>query len=179
MRLPFETIVLDVETNGSQEHRIVELGAVRLDRDLREADSWSSLIDGRPMVLEAIQVNNITDEMLKGKPAFAEVHGQFDDWCAKSDLYVLSAFGAYFDMPVLRAEYSRLGRKFPHPGHALDVKSILWWEFLKRGLPCKRLTVDHALELLGMPFEGTRHRALDDARNEARMLQKIHGRTPP
>lgn len=178
MRLPFELIVFDVETNGSQEHRIVDLGAVRLDRDLREVDSWSSLIDGRPITEEAAKINNITEEMLKGKPTFAEVHAQFDDWCAKSDLYVLSAFGAYFDVPVLRAEYARLGRKFPHPGHAFDVKSVLWWELLKRGLPCKRLNVDHALELLGMQYEGTRHRGLDDARMEARMLQKIHGRMP-
>ena len=176
MHLPFDTVVFDLETAGSPDHRIVEIGAVRLSPDLRVMDRWSSLVDGRPVSEEVVRIHHITDEMLVGKPRFAEVHGEFDDWCAKSEYYLLSAFGAYFDGPVLRAEYDRIGMKYPHRGEMFDIKSVAWWEFFRRGLPCKGLKLDRALDLAGLKFEGTRHRALPDAWNEARLLLKFSGR---
>lgn len=177
MRTPFDVIVFDLETAGAPEHRIVELGAVRLGRDLAVIDRFGALIDGRPVDEETRAIHHITDDMISDKPKFAEMHMLFDEWCQKSDPYVLTAFGAYFDIPVLREEYKRIGRKYPHPGHAIDIKSIAWMEILKRDLPCKRLDVERALELLGLKYEGTRHRGPDDAWNEARILMacsKIH-----
>lgn len=172
MRLPFDLIVFDLETAG-ENHRIVEIGAVRLDRDLNLVDRWSSLVDGRPVDEKTMAVHHITDDMLAGKPKFAEIHAEFDEWCRKSDPYVMAAFGAYFDVPVLREEYKRLGRPYPHPGHAMDIKAVVWWHLLKKEFPCKYLGVDRALELLGLTFEGTRHRGADDAWNEARLLRFV------
>lgn len=176
MRLPFDLIVFDLETAGSPNHRIIEIGAVRLDPDLRLIDRWSSLVDGRPVSQEVVKIHGITDEMLEGTRKFAEVHGEFDEWCAKSTWYLLSAFGAYFDMPVLRAEYDRIGMKFPHRGEAFDIKPLVWWEIFKKGLPSKSLNLNRALELLGLKYEGVRHRGPDDAWNEARLLLKMAGR---
>jgi len=173
VRLPFDLIVFDLETAGAPDHRVIEIGAVRLDRDLNVSGRWGSLIDGRPVDEETQAIHGISNEMLAGKPKFAEIHTEFDEWCQRSETYVMSAFGAYFDIPVLREEYKRISRKYPHPGHAVDIKAIVWWDLLKKGMPCKYLNVERTLELLGLKFEGTRHRGPDDAWNEARILMAM------
>lgn len=175
MRLPFDLILLDLETNGSKDHRIVEIGAVRLDQDLKMMDTFQTLVDGRPVTQEVVEIHGITEAMLEGQPKFKDVHESFDEWCKLSPLYVLAAFGAYFDMPVLRAEYDRIGLKFPHRGDAVDVKGVVWIELLKRGLPVKYLDPARAAELLGIPWEGTRHRGLDDAKMEAKIFRAAVG----
>lgn len=178
MQCPWTIICFDLETAGDPHHRIVEIGAVRITPDLQIRDTFSSLVDGRPMSPEVIDVHHITDAMLQGQPKFAEVHTAFDEFCQKSEPYILSAYGAYFDIPVLRAEYRRIGVKFPHPGHALDLKGIIWMELIRRGYPSKRLDVDRAVELLGMKFEGQRHRALPDAIMEAKaFLAALRGKS--
>lgn len=174
MRVPWDIIVFDLETAGSPGHRICEIGAVRLDRDLRIVNQYASLVDPEcPLSDEVIAVHGITQKDLVGFPNFAKVHEQFEDWCDASDSYLFAAFGAYFDIPVLRAEYARIGMEFPHRGEALDIKAVAWWELLRRGLPPAKLKLDRALELMGLTFEGQRHRALPDAVNEARLLQAL------
>jgi DNA polymerase III epsilon subunit-like protein len=166
--LPWDLISVDLETAGDPGHRIVEIGAVRIDRDYRITDRWSSLVDGRPLDDKVVKIHGITADMLAGKPTFAEVHSAFDEWCQKSDYYVLAPWGAYFDIPVLRAEYRRCGVKYPHRGEAFDLKTIVWQDLIKRGFPAKSCKVERALQLMGLQFEGTPHRAPDDAYNEAR-----------
>lgn len=184
IRLPFELIVIDLETNGLEvpEVRIVEIGAVRMTRDFELADTFRSLVDGRPMTPVATAVNNITDAMLEGEQPFQEVSKGFVEWCRKSSDYVLGAWGAYFDLCVLRSEYRRIGVRYPHPGRGLDVKAIAWFETFCRGNPSSKGGVDSLCEQFGVEFEGTRHRALDDALAEARILQEIvrgRGSTEP
>lgn len=175
MNLPFSVIVIDVETSGDPDQRVVELGAVRLDEQFqRDLDTWvfETLIDGRPMTDEVIKIHGITSEMLEGKPKFHEVRPQWEDWCRNFEPYVLASWSD-FDARVLRDEYTRLGMKYPHSGHMLDVKSVVWWEMVKHGFPARRPTVDRALSILGMPFEGRKHRALPDARMEAKLFKFV------
>ncbi len=181
MRLPFDLIVFDLETNGASEeapndHRIVEIGAVRLDADLRIVDEFSMLVDGRPVLPAVVKIHGITDQDLEGKPKFVEMHSEFDAWCGKRQEYVFGAWGAYFDIPVLRAEYTRAGRKYPHRGESFDVKAAVWWDLLSKGKPAKRLGLEQAAGLYGIPFFGKQHKAVDDARMTVRVLQAIAGK---
>jgi len=79
---------------------------------------------------------------------------------------------------VLRSEYRRVGREYGHPGQAIDVRAVVWFELLKTGKASKTGGVRSALTLLDMKFEGERHRALDDAVMEAKMLQRVAGVAP-
>lgn len=181
MRLPFSLIVIDLETNGASkehptEHRIIEIGAVRLDEDLRNMDEFSMLVDGRPVLPEVVKIHGITDQDLVGKPKFAEAHVLFDEWCGKKQEYLLGAWGCYFDMPVLREEYVRIGAKYPHRGEAIDIKGAAWIDLLRQGKPVRHLGLEQACGLYGIPFEGKKHRAVDDARMTARILQAIVGK---
>jgi DNA polymerase-3 subunit epsilon len=184
MRLPFTLIILDLETNGGSkenpgDHRIVEIGAVRLDEELTIIDEFSMLVDGRPVLPEVVAIHGIRDEDLAGKPKFAEAHVEFDEWCGRKQEYILGAWGAYFDIPVLRSEYAKLGVNFPHRGESFDVKAVVWWDLLKSGKPARRLGLDQAAGLYGIPFQGKKHRAVDDARMTAVMLQAVSGKRHP
>jgi DNA polymerase III epsilon subunit-like protein len=172
MKLPFHLVVLDLETNGGRDHeaRIVEVGAVCLDEDLKEVGEFEMMVDGRPMLPEATEVNNITDEMLVGKPKWYECYRQFVTWCDQWRPYVLGTWSD-FDTSVLRPEYNRIGIRYPHPGHAWDIKTIVWFFCILKGYPSRTFPVDRACEILNLQFEGQKHRALADAKMEAKCFK--------
>lgn len=172
MEFPFSVIVLDLETAGDPDQKVVELGAVRLDERLFITHEFQALVDGRPLTDEVIKIHGITSDMLDGKPKFQEVRRDFEIWCEEFKPYTFFSWSD-FDQCTLRDEYRRLGLKYPHSGHALDLKSIVWWEVLKQGYPSRTFPVDRALSILGIPFEGRRHRALPDARMEAKLFQYV------
>lgn len=172
MNLAFSAIVIDVETAGDPDQRIVEIGAVRLDDHMRITDEYERLIDGRPLTEEVIKIHGITADMLEGKPTFRQMHREFEIWCNGFKPYALFSWSD-FDHCTLRDEYRREGLKYAHSGHAFDLKSVVWWEVLKKGYPSRTFPVDRALSILGIKFEGQRHRALPDARMEAKLLQYV------
>lgn len=172
LRLPFNFLVVDVETSGKPENRIVEIGAVRVTEDLELADEFEMLVDGGPIKKDAFQVHGITDLMVASKQEWINAWRVWNNWCEQFKPYVLGSWSDY-DQTTLRDEYRRAEVGYPHPGHMLDVKSVVWWECLKRGFNSRTLPVDRACSILGLPFEGTRHRALPDARMEARLFQFV------
>lgn len=184
MRIPFQLVVVDLETNGATEedptaHRIIEIGAVRLDEELRIADEFTVLVDGRPVLDKVVAIHGITNEDLQGKPLFAQAHYDFDEWCGQKQDYLLAAWGAYFDIPVLRSEYQRIGIPFPHRGETFDIKAVAWFDLFRNGKPARHLGLEQAATLYGLSFQGKKHRALDDARMTARILQVLSGKRYP
>jgi DNA polymerase III epsilon subunit-like protein len=176
VNLPFSAIVIDLETAGDPGQRVVEIGAVRLDDQFRITDEYEALVDGRPVSQEVIRIHGITEAMLEGKPTFIQVHRAFETWCEQFKPYVFFSWSD-FDHCTLRDEYRRLSLRYPHSGHAFDLKSLVWWTAIRNGFPARTFPVDRALSILGIPFEGQRHRALPDARMEAKLLQYIIGNT--
>lgn len=180
MKLPFDLIVFDLEANALDipDVRITEIGAVRLNRQLEIIDEFSHLVNSGPQTVKGAEITGITDEVLKGQPPFEVVCQRFEKWTQKlhecQDI-CLAAFGCYYDIPVFRAEYRRVNRPFPFPGHALDIKALGWWHAWRQGKLMDHASVDALCKFFGIEFEGKRHRALDDARTEARILQKIAG----
>lgn len=177
--LPWHLVVLDLETNGAKNYdqRIVEVGAFCLDEDLKDAGEFEMLVDGSPMLPEAVEVNHITDEMLIGKPKWQDCYKKFVDWCDQFRPYVLGTWSD-FDTSVLRPEYGRIGVRYPHPGHAWDIKTVVWYECILRGYPSRTFPVDRACEILNIAFEGQKHRALPDARMEAKLFRTVVRQEP-
>ena len=184
MRLPFRLVVVDFETNGgtvedTTAHRIIEIGAIKLDEELRVMGEFSMLVDGRPVLDEVVKIHGITNDDLVGKPLFAQARFDFDEFCGRKQDYILGAWGAYFDIPVLRSEYQRCGATFPHRGESFDVKAVVWWDLLKQNKPARHLSLEQAAGLYGIPFYGKKHKAVDDARMTARVLQAVSGKRHP
>lgn len=171
IRLPWNLIVVDLETTGKPDNRVLEIGAVRVTEDLDLAERFSLLVDGRPCTDGARAVHGIQDSELEGQLHFPHAALKFESWCSQWE-YVLGSWSD-FDQVTLREEYGRYDLHYGHPGHMLDVKSVVWWDALQRGFYPRKLTVDRALSIYGIPFEGQRHRALPDALMEARLFQFV------
>ena len=100
--------VFDLETTGMSptEDRIVELAAVRIERD-GEVTRYQSLINpGRPIPGRATAVHHISDGMVADAPRFSEVGRAFLEFAAESTLV---AHNAYFDLGFLQESLARTG----------------------------------------------------------------------
>ncbi|HFQ93702.1 MAG TPA: hypothetical protein ENK32_06815, partial [Anaerolineae bacterium] len=98
-------VILDTETTGlmpQMGHRVVEIGAVRLE-NWQEVGRMNSLIQpGRKMDAGASRVNGISDADLVGQPVFAEVA---DELLALLDGALAVAHNASFDAGFVGMEF--------------------------------------------------------------------------
>lgn len=169
-------IVLDTETTGfdpSSGDRIVEIGAVELDRHVPTGKTYHQYINPeRSMPQEAFQVHGLGDEFLADKPKFAEIGQAFLDFIGDSKLVI---HNAAFDMKFLNAELGWMGlRTLPYDS-AIDTLDIARKKF--PGSPasldalCRRFSIDNSSRTL--------HGALLDSEILAEVyLELIGGRQP-
>lgn len=105
-------VFFDLETTGTNvaTDRIIEVCAIKLNPDGSQSELYELLDPTIPIPAGATAVHNITNEMVAGKPTFAEKAGEFADFFCNCDL------GGYnikrFDVPMLMEEFARLG-KYP------------------------------------------------------------------
>lgn len=103
-------IVLDTETTGlevEKGHRIIEIGCVELvNRRRTNRTLHHYLQPDRAIDPGAQEVHGITEEMLAGKPRFADVGAGFLEFVAGAELII---HNADFDLAFLNAEISRAG----------------------------------------------------------------------
>lgn len=172
MKLPYKVIAIDLETNGLDPAvaSILELGAVIVNEDLsiaREMRTYIKPLDDH-WSDEAEKVNGITRDMLRDAPTLEEALKRFDIWTAGER--TLGAWGTYFDVQFLKAQYKKIDRQYPFDWRDFDLKTVAMWELGKRGLATTK-GVEACLKKLGLEFEGDAHSALDDIKNSVRILQ--------
>jgi DNA polymerase III epsilon subunit len=103
---------LDVETTGlnPRNDKICEIAILKSQRR-QELNSFHSLIDpGRSISQAAQAVNGITEEMLIGKPKFAEVAIEILGILHKA---IIVCHNASFDIGFLESEIEEAGLSFP------------------------------------------------------------------
>ena len=143
-------------------HRVIEIGAVRLD-DGGAGAEYCTLIDpGRSVPRQAQRVHGISEAMLRGQPtpdvAFAALRAFIGG-------ALLVAHNARFDRAFLASEFARL--RLP-----LNNRFACTLKLSQRKVP---LLPNHRLQTVarhllgGLPREGLSHRALDDARLTAKV----------
>lgn len=153
-RLERPLAFVDVETTGGNatRDRITEIAIIRWDGE--RAEAWSQLLDPQTRIPPFIEtLTGITDAMLVGAPAFAELA---DDIGHRLAGHVLVAHNARFDYAFLKNEFRRVGIDF-------RVPVFCTVRYARRLFPDES---GHSLDALisrhGLPAEG-RHRALGDA----------------
>lgn len=105
-------IVFDLETTGlraDEGDSIIEIGAVKLQNGVI-IDRFDELINpGKNLDPKIVEITNITDSMLKGKPLEKEMVIKFMEWCGNLPLV---AHNARFDLSFLENAYVKynLGR---------------------------------------------------------------------
>lgn len=162
-------LVVDTETTGMSPaagDRLVEVARVAI-ADGAIGETWSSLVaPGRPIPPDASRVHGITDAMVAGAPAPAEVGRLLREACADQPLVF---HNAPFDLPFLIA----LFREADVPPLLNPIVDTLG---LARGLfgtGSNRL--GDLAKRLELPAE-TAHRALGDARTTARLFLALAAR---
>ena len=148
---------------------VIEFGAVKLGEDLSEIDSFRALV--KPALGEIppryAQLTGITNDMVAEAPDFETVLGQFAAWCEDAEtVYAWSGS----DLDQLRGEVKMKGIDFP-----LEALAGKWADFQKiftRAVGLKReLSLEQAVNIANINFEGHQHDALWDARNTAELYR--------
>ncbi len=169
-------IVLDTETTGlevSEGHKIIEIGCVEMvDRQITENELHHFIDPKRDIDSVALEVHGINQEMLKGKPLFADIANELLRFIDGAELIV---HNAPFDVGFLNHEFGDVdgfagdvigehctvfdtldvARKM-HPGRKNSLDAL-----------CKRYEVDGSSRIL--------HGALLDARLLAEVYLKMTG----
>ncbi len=103
---------IDVETTGlsPRSARICEVAAINF-RGAERVGTLAELINpGMPIPPEVSRIHGITDSMVKDSPSFGGVAPRL---LAMLENSILVAHNAEFDLGFLRAEFERVGLRFP------------------------------------------------------------------
>lgn len=174
-------IVLDIEFNGRKfaselPMEVIEIGAVRLGPTLAPIDEFGAMI--KPVYFSKLnsfirKKTGIVQEEIDRAADFPTVIADFLAWLNRSDTCMLVTWGGE-DVKRIVLD-TRM--------HKLDDaywRAVPCFDLLKGYLRCKGVandvSVEAALADLGIANDSTAHRALDDARMTAKVLQAIADR---
>lgn len=180
-----EYIILDNEwnttyrkINGNYFNELIEIGAVKLDKELNEISRFSALIRStftKKLSSRFQRLTNITtEEMLEKGMTFEQAIRLYSEWAGKdaitltwsnSDLYVL----------LENCRFRLFENKIPFIGDYIDLQKYAQNEMIARGHDItSQISVANAALLLGIPIDGIGlHRALDDSLLCADILRKV------
>lgn len=166
---PQPLVVLDTETTGmspAEGHRLVEVARVTVAGGAI-GETWSSLVrPGRPIPADAARVHGITDAMVAGAPAPAEVAHALRPACADLPLVF---HNVRFDLPFL-VELFRAAGEPPLWNPVVDTLGLARGLFGPGNNSLGELAAALGLEA------GTAHRALGDALTTARLFVALAAR---
>ena len=174
MELPSNIICIDIETtdSDSKSGSIIQLSAIAVDKNFEPIKAREFDVFIKPLDLyrnqKAMEVNKISEEILKTATPLIEALEMFESFCDNDN--ILASWGAYFDVPFLKAQYNKIFRKWPFSYRSFDLKSIAIWESAKRNVPTSS-GVSRFLNTINKEFIGTPHNALDDIRNTIEILR--------
>jgi inhibitor of KinA sporulation pathway (predicted exonuclease) len=160
-------------TFNRDEMEIIEIGAVRLDRNLNVVDEFQTFISPiRTTELTEFckTLTTITQDEVDSAPSFKEAMENFYNWIGDTSNTIWMSWGQYdknqFDKDH---EYHELENKLPTHRNA----KVLFSQAIgvKKGFGMVR-----ALKRAGIELDGTHHRGIDDARNIAKLIPYCLGR---
>ena len=168
--------VIDFDATGWEEENradqeVIEVGCVTVDRATTEIlDEFRTFI--RPVRYPelsefCIGLTGITQRDVDTAPTFPYALGMLVDWLGDPLACTFCSWGE-FDRYILRSacRYHRV--PYPFDDEYIDLKPLFVEQFSGRPVPMQK-----ALDILGIPHTGRLHRALDDARHIALILQNM------
>lgn len=169
----FEATCFKSERVPREDTEIIEFAAVLVDKlTLSPVAEFCSFV--RPAIHPeldqfCIELTSITQDMVDGAPSFPTVLRMFSGWLAKfKGEKTFCSWGDY-DKNQLSMECERHSLEYPFVDDHLNLKKM----FSRARGTKKGYGVGAALKNLGLEFEGTQHRGIDDARNIARLLTYV------
>jgi DNA polymerase III epsilon subunit family exonuclease len=174
-------VAFDTETTGLRplSGELIELSGVKFKASGEIVSEFSELINPkRPIPPGVTAIHGITDHMVEGAPAAAEVLPRFMRWALdgegwSSEETVLVAHNARFDVSFVEFALSRLAMPVP-TNIVLDSLS------LSRRLidDCPNYRLQTLIDYFGLESQ-TYHRALADSHHVKNLFLEIVRRLPP
>ncbi len=161
-------VVVDVETTGGrgEQHRVTELGAVRVRGGKIIARYQTLLHPQRAIPSRISRLTGITEAMVADAPCFADVADEFFEFLGDA---IFVAHNVAFDYRFIRAEFARLGRRYRAP-------KLCTCAGMRRFYPGQSSYSLRALcDAFQIPLR-QHHRALCDAEAAAELLLLINDR---
>ncbi len=165
-------VILDTETTGlfpEMGHRVVEIGAIRLENWQEVGQISTLLYPNRKMEARASQVNGITDADLVGQPTFADVAVEL---LALLDGALLVAHNARFDAGFLSMEFFIQGMQTGKPVVQLANPWLCTLELARGYFHFERNNLGAIAHRLGVR-SGNAHRALSDVYTTTEILKRM------
>lgn len=116
-------------------------------------------------------LTSITQAQVDQAPKYQEAIARLQQWLSKYPNAVFGSWGDY-DRNQFKQDSTFHNVSFPIAYPHVNLKRLF---SDTQALP-KRYGMSEALQLAGIPLEGTHHRGIDDARNIAKLLPFILGR---
>lgn len=176
-------IVVDLEWNGSYSKKahgyfneIIEVGAVRVDEQMRLVDTFHATI--KPVVSKKLStivtdLTNITAEELEDGTTFTAMMRQLARWIGNKPAVILT--WSTTDLLVLmeNCRYFTGRQEIPFLRNYMDFQV---YAQQRMGVEtAQQLGLAKAGEMLGIPEDNmSLHRALDDSKLTAAILQKVY-----
>jgi inhibitor of KinA sporulation pathway (predicted exonuclease) len=172
-------IVYDLEATCWRQRRawpveVIEIGAVKVSESLDIVDEFSAFV--RPILHPEIsefctRLTCITQADVEDAGEFHEVIRAFESWMDPTGTRTVLLSWGEFDKRQLLMD-ARLHRlELPWLNyHACLQRHYSRWKGSKN-----QIGLTSALELEELAYMGTQHRAIEDARNMARLFQKVAG----
>ena len=171
MSLPERLAIVDVETTGANpvRDRVTEIAILRVEHG-RVVERWESLVNpGMPIPRMIQDLIGITDAMVAGAPAFAELAATVRELL---DGCVFVAHNARFDYGFIRNEFARAGGDFDAPVLCtVKLSRALYPEHHRHGLDA--LIARHGLQC------DARHRAMGDTEALWQFARLVSDSFPP
>ncbi len=171
-------LIIDLEATCSNdgvvprhEMEIIEIGAVIQNSHTFEIESeFQAFVRPvrHPELTEfCTELTGITQDNVASAPLFAESLEEMKNWMYAFDDAIFCSWGDYDRKQFMQdCSYHQLGYPF-RSGHK-NLKAQFSQSF---GLK-KKLGITDALRYLGLEFDGSHHRGLDDAKNIARVVRR-------
>jgi len=170
-------LVIDLEATTDEggwpvtEMEIIEIGATLVHRDGREVDHFQRFVrpERRPLLTSfCTHLTHISQANVDDAQLMSEVWPQFEQWLQpyRSELQAWVSWGDYDRQQLLQDWHDlRLGSYLSAIAH-INLKQ----RFAKTRQLQRPPGLTGALQMAGLQFTGQQHRALEDARNTARLL---------
>jgi inhibitor of KinA sporulation pathway (predicted exonuclease) len=175
-RTPHGFLVVDLEATcwdrpEDRQSEIIEIGAVAVDALGYPMDEFQSFV--RPILHPQLsefctQLTGIRQVDVDRARLFPEVLADLERWFEALGPLVFCSWGNY-DRRQLRQDCELNGVPYPFSDEHINLK-IACSRILSRR---RGMGMAKALRVLGIELEGQHHRAIDDARNIARILQRM------
>lgn len=176
-------VVIDLEATTSDdgslprdEMETIEIGAVLVDvAELSVLGDFQCFVMPvrHPILLPfCTSLTGISQAMLEGAPSFPTAMASLFDAMPLREPHVAWGSWGKFDDTQLRRDCAWHGIDYPMPAH-VNLKASFRGGSGRRRVP---MGMAEAIRRCGLELEGAHHRALDDARNIARLLPWVLGR---